>query len=96
MENGKNIKTSTWPLIPYMIAWIWAAFALLGVVILDGVNRMPFHSVFLALMFARFLWARIRKERNRGWIFYIILLAVSPWFLLIVEYIVCDRKLFIF
>jgi hypothetical protein len=76
-----NLKSS-WPIIPYLLAWCFSAF-LLSFPSLDGVDpmiRYKIYAIFLGLTLIRLVWARVRNERNKGWLFYIIILVAAPFY----------------
>jgi hypothetical protein len=78
---------SNWPIGLYVAALIWA-FVTLHVVghmhetyREDSNARLRTQVPLLCLAAARLLWARLRGERSKGWIFYLVILvlAVPIW-----------------
>ena len=82
MSRNHNTLKSSWPIALYLLAWCFSAF-LLSFPLLDGVDsakRNKVYAIFLGLALIRLVWARIYRERNKGWLFYIIILATAPFY----------------
>ena len=78
MDIEKLAERTSWPVKTYLSLWIFAFFAVLILgSSLDGVNRSPIQYIFLMLLLSRLGIAVWRKERNRIWIFYIIILIFA-------------------
>jgi len=73
MNQNHNSTKSSWPIVPYLLAWCFSAF-LLSFPLLDGIDTMvryKIYTIFLGLTLIRLIWARIRREKNKGWLFYL-------------------------
>ncbi len=76
---------STWHETPYILAalWGWASLSLTASLCGSEVNGAKFavHSSLLAIWLARLAVARLRRERNRVWVLYIVtaVFALPIW-----------------
>ena len=76
---------SSWPAKLYIAALIWAFATLVLMPQLDGAEnnaaRLRAEMALLGCATLRLAWALHKKEKNKGWIFYITLLflAVPIW-----------------
>ena len=75
---------SGWPVGLYTIALIWAVLAMHGYTAATTAYRDESRAAFrtqialVACATVRLVWARVRREQGRGWLFYIVLLFSAP------------------
>ena len=88
--DGEPAETSNWPVRLYVGALLWA-FLTLSVFTpaLDGrennAARMRAQVALLACAVLRLAWALHRKEKSRGWLFYVVLLFLAAPIWVLVE-----------
>jgi len=73
LARRKDAQRSSWPTCVFVPIIIFMAIPM-GVTAPDPMR--PFRFVIFALVLSRWVVALVRRERNRGWIFYIVLLVV--------------------
>jgi len=82
--EGKAVLESRWPVGIYVVALIWSAvtmrFYTAATVVYGDENFAQFRTQVALLICAvlRIVWARRRREQGRGWIFYVVILFLSP------------------
>ncbi len=86
--NDVGQQGSTWPVAWYLLAWTWAIVTLIPLwTVRDGPAwvrmRIGSQLIILSVFAGRLLVAHARKERNRGWMPYVIvmILALPLWLL---------------
>jgi hypothetical protein len=90
LDYAKPADNSNWPVRLYVGALIWA-FLTLSILTpsLDGQEnnaaRMRAQVALLACAVLRLAWALHRNEKSRGWVFYVILLALAAPIWMLVE-----------
>jgi uncharacterized membrane protein HdeD (DUF308 family) len=90
LDYAKDADKSSWPAGLYVGALVWA-FLTLSVFTpsLDGQEnnaaRMRAQVALLACATLRLAWALHRKEKGKGWKFYVVLLALAAPIWLLVE-----------
>lgn len=78
MDFEKLTERTSWPVKTYLCLWIFDFFTILILCsALDGVNRSPVQFIFLMMLLGRLVIAIWKKERNRIWVFYIIILIFA-------------------
>jgi hypothetical protein len=81
-------SAKSWPVVLYVGAMVWAFATLFALTQLnDGaeINRVRLRTqvTLLSCAAARLVWAVLRKEKGKGWLFYVVLLLLAAplWFL---------------
>ena len=76
-------EPSSWPVRLYVAALVWAFFTFSFVGFAqetyraDSQARMRTQVPLLMLAAFRLVWARYRRDRGRGWVFYVVLLVFA-------------------
>jgi len=80
--SSRGVKeVSTWRLLymgPAIIAGISLQLMILPCMCPIGAAKMQSALILDGLILIRFVGARVFRERNRGWVFYVILCVTSP------------------
>jgi hypothetical protein len=78
LVRRKGKERSSWP--TWLLVPIVVLLAVpMGVTIQDPLR--PFRFVVFAVVLSRWAVALVRRERNRGWIFYVLLLFAAQLFI---------------
>src|SRR5437762_7662742 len=78
LVRRKNQERSSWPtwfLVPIVVLLAVP----MGVAILDPLR--PFRFLVFVVVLSRWAVALVRRERNRGWIFYVLLVVAAQLFI---------------
>lgn len=76
---------SSWPVRAYLVAVFWAFITMYGYVAgsipykYEQIAHWRIQFALLSCAGVRLAWARFRREQGRGWIFYVVLLALAPF-----------------
>jgi hypothetical protein len=89
-EIAKSADRSNWPIRLYIGALVWAFITLsIFTPSLDGYEtnraRMRGQIALLACALLRLAWSLHRKEKSRGWVFYVTLLFLAAPLWLVLE-----------
>ena len=82
--SSNGLSPSSWPVDRYLIAMVWAGvsmrFYTAATVSYSDENWAQFRTQVALLTCAglRLVWARLRREQGKGWVFYIVLLYLAP------------------
>jgi hypothetical protein len=91
LDYGRPAAKSSWPTGLYVGAVIWAFLTLsMFTASLDGPERNAARgrgqTALLACALLRLAWALHRKEKSRGWMFYVILLFLAAPLWMLIEH----------
>ena len=86
LEYCATSEKGSWPVAPYVAAVVWAFLTLrvLTNELPKGPRAMTRNKFRLAIQVAllscasiRLAWAVLRKEKGKGWVFYLVLLLLA-------------------